>query len=140
MFNLVGFGEGDEVVLPGLRMRLVSIEGFERMADVPAKFDLTLYGREEAPAIRLVLEYNADLLEHGTAERMLDRLRVVLASMAADPDLGVRAFGADPGRGGVFERGPGRGVVRRAVHPPDVRGAGGADAGCGWRWSARGRR
>ncbi len=36
--------------------------------------------------------------------------------------------------------GPAAALGRRAVPPPGVRGAGGADAGCGWRWSVRGRR
>ena len=92
MFNMVGFGEGDEISVPRLRMRLLSLERLEGMTEVPAKFDLTLYAREESPEVRLVLEYGADLFEAATARRMLDHLRVLFEAMCEDPDRPARTL------------------------------------------------
>ena len=54
-----------------------------------AKFDLTLSIHErrgdEAGALRGTLEYNADLFDHATAERMAAHWRTLLAAAAVDP-------------------------------------------------------
>ncbi|TCP59321.1 amino acid adenylation domain-containing protein [Tumebacillus sp. BK434] len=51
-----------------------------------AQFDLTLYALEEASALKLTLEYNADLFDRATAERMAGHLQVLAASLFSLPD------------------------------------------------------
>ncbi len=49
-----------------------------------AKFDLTLTAAETAAGLRLFLEYDRDLFDATTAERLLGHYRTVLAAVAAD--------------------------------------------------------
>ena len=51
-----------------------------------AKFDLWLSLRETAEGLKAELEYDAALFEPATAVRMLEHFRVLLESVAADPD------------------------------------------------------
>ncbi|MBW8738466.1 MAG: amino acid adenylation domain-containing protein, partial [Streptomyces turgidiscabies] len=83
---------GAEPVLPGLRVRT------EAVRTATAKFDLTLEVDERhdpdsgRPAgIGLALEYAADLFDAATAQRLLDRLTVLLDVVAADPAAPIAA-------------------------------------------------
>jgi len=55
-----------------------------------AKFDLTLIVREQAANFSLILEYNTDLFERATGERMGKRLEVLLRAIATRTQLPVR--------------------------------------------------
>jgi len=51
-----------------------------------SKFDLTFWvGEQPDGELESALEYSSELYERGTAERLLERLRVVLASAAGNP-------------------------------------------------------
>jgi len=51
-----------------------------------AKFDLTMFMQEENGRLRGALEYNTDLFNRTTIERMVGHFRNLLAAMVADPD------------------------------------------------------
>ncbi|MFJ8942648.1 amino acid adenylation domain-containing protein [Streptomyces sp. NPDC102395] len=77
---------GGAPVLPGLRVRT------EPVRTATAKFDLTLEvderhdpGDGRPTGIGLALEHAADLFDTATAQRLLDRLTVLLDAVAADP-------------------------------------------------------
>ncbi len=73
--------EGARVELGGLTLESV------RLAERRAQFDLTLFAAEEAGGgLRLSLEYNADLFDDGTAERMLGHFQTLLAGAVAAPE------------------------------------------------------
>ncbi|MFF3847778.1 amino acid adenylation domain-containing protein [Streptomyces sp. NPDC002328] len=83
---------GGEPVLPGLRVRT------EAVRTATAKFDLTLevderhYPDSGLPAgIGLALEYAADLFDAATAQRLLDRLTLLLDAVAAHPAAPIAA-------------------------------------------------
>ncbi|NEN81344.1 non-ribosomal peptide synthetase/type I polyketide synthase [Paenibacillus elgii] len=73
--------------LPGLRLSPVGMQG------TSAKFDMTLYVEETESELSVVLEYRKDLFDAETAERLLERYRVLLAAAAADP---LRPIGTLP--------------------------------------------
>jgi amino acid adenylation domain-containing protein len=54
-----------------------------------AQFDLTLMAAESAGGVVASLEYNTDLYDRGTAERLLDRFRAVLAAVASRPSARI---------------------------------------------------
>ncbi|MCP3962378.1 MAG: amino acid adenylation domain-containing protein [bacterium] len=60
----------------------VSLEGVDSHT---AKFDLTLYLVQGA-RLTGFLEYNSDLFERGSAERLVEHLNVLLEAVVADPD------------------------------------------------------
>ncbi|WP_329214365.1 amino acid adenylation domain-containing protein [Streptomyces sp. NBC_01485] len=83
---------GGAPVLPGLRART------EPVRTATAKFDLTLEVEERhdtdggRPAgIGLALEYAADLFDAATAQRLLDRLALLLDAVAAAPAAPIAA-------------------------------------------------
>jgi amino acid adenylation domain-containing protein len=55
-------------------------------ATATAKFDLTFQASESADGINCWLEYNTDLFERATIERMRGHLEVLLAGIVAGPD------------------------------------------------------
>jgi amino acid adenylation domain-containing protein len=55
-----------------------------------SKYDLFLNVEDDSAGLRLGLEYDADLFDAGTADRLLDSYEVVLASVAHQPDQRVR--------------------------------------------------
>jgi amino acid adenylation domain-containing protein/FkbH-like protein len=65
--------------LPGIR---VSSEPQERHT---SKFDLTLFMTAEGEVLRAELEYNTDLFDPTTIERMLRNFRTLLEGIVADP-------------------------------------------------------
>jgi amino acid adenylation domain-containing protein len=82
LFQVALAAQGDPVktlTMPGL-----SLSSFE-VGTTAAKFDLSLLFNE-ADAIAGVLEYNADLFDAATAERLLAHLGVLLESVVGDPD------------------------------------------------------
>jgi amino acid adenylation domain-containing protein len=68
---------------PGLELAPLEVES------VAAKFDLTLSVTETAAGLRAVLEYDTDLFDPSTADRLLGHLRTLLASAVAAPDAPV---------------------------------------------------
>ncbi|MFP2932904.1 condensation domain-containing protein [Pyxidicoccus sp. 3LG] len=66
--------------LPGLTVRSVEL------SDQAAKFDLTLAFTEEPEGFRGALEYDAELFEPATAERLLVHLHHFVAAMVARPE------------------------------------------------------
>ncbi|MEW5926797.1 MAG: amino acid adenylation domain-containing protein, partial [Gemmatimonadota bacterium] len=83
-------------------LNLLNLDGEEAAAGLPdaegeslseraalAKYDLTLYAREERGEIRLVLVYAAELFEDARMEEALRQLATLLGAVAADPELRV---------------------------------------------------
>ncbi|HYU30924.1 MAG TPA: amino acid adenylation domain-containing protein [Thermoanaerobaculia bacterium] len=68
-----------DVRTPALTLSPVPVEG--RMA----KFDLTLTAADGPDGFSATLEYNTDLFDGSTAERLLARFEVLLAAAAAEP-------------------------------------------------------
>ncbi|HYG81326.1 MAG TPA: amino acid adenylation domain-containing protein, partial [Pyrinomonadaceae bacterium] len=64
---------------PGLEVTPVKV------GNRTAKFDLTLTAAEGEAGLALSMEYSSDLFEEPTVGRLLDSLKVLLASIAADP-------------------------------------------------------
>ena len=84
MFN---FLEGaPDPGLPGLATRFATLDLLAAQERIETKFDLTLNAWSDGPRVGLLLEYNADLFDAGTARRMLEHLRIVLEGMGAGPD------------------------------------------------------
>jgi len=78
MFNLMNL-PSDELRLDGLRTRRLPVDA--RAAQV----DLALYVYEVNDRLDCRLEYNTDLFEERTVERMLGHFEVLLEAFAADP-------------------------------------------------------
>ncbi|HYG08482.1 MAG TPA: amino acid adenylation domain-containing protein, partial [Pyrinomonadaceae bacterium] len=66
--------------MPELRLSPVVADGSPSMS----KFDLTLEIQEAGASLDAALEYNTDLFEKATIERMTERFRMLLASIVAD--------------------------------------------------------
>ncbi len=78
------------VVLQNALVRSREVDGL-RIAehDLPrpsARFDLVVEFLPRDDSLSLVIEYNTDLFDPGTVERMAGHLQVLLAGIAADPD------------------------------------------------------
>lgn len=54
-----------------------------------AKFDLTLFTLSERDHLEFLVEYNTELFNSATVERLLEDLEVVLDSAVAEPDLPI---------------------------------------------------
>jgi len=72
-----------ELALPGLRLQLADTGG------TAAKFDLALTMTERAGTLEASLEYDVDLFERGTIERMAAHFTRLLDAIVADPDCPV---------------------------------------------------
>ena len=72
--------------LPGLAVRPLARGALETGT---AKFDLTLLVREDQDRLGTVLQFNTDLFDAPTAERLLGHLEILLAGIAADPQARV---------------------------------------------------
>ncbi|HYO56996.1 non-ribosomal peptide synthetase, partial [Archangium sp.] len=72
-----------ERALPGLTLRPLPVEGRT------AKFDFTLYVTDGEQGLETGLEYNTDLFEATTAERMLGHLEVLLRAAIVQPEQRV---------------------------------------------------
>ncbi len=75
-----------ELGLPGLAVTR------EPLDVAQAKFDLSLLFAENSGRVDGVLEYNADLFDHATAELLAARLLLVLEAVAADPGRPVSSI------------------------------------------------
>jgi amino acid adenylation domain-containing protein len=85
MFELNSQETGN-LALPGVQA------GYDELERRAAKFDLTLSLEETAGgALEGALEYVTDLFDRDTAERMMERFRLLLDAMAADPDARLSA-------------------------------------------------
>ncbi|MEU1394771.1 amino acid adenylation domain-containing protein [Micromonospora zamorensis] len=81
MFNLLNLPDRRDLGTAGLRMVQFAVEpGI-------AQQDLALYAYEVTEGLRFRLEYNTDLFDAATAERMMGHLETLLASAVADPDV-----------------------------------------------------
>ena len=70
---------------PALKFEGLSVSP-ERLNSETVKFDLTLTMHEEAEALRASLQYNTDLFDAATIERMLGHFQVLLKGIIADPN------------------------------------------------------
>ena len=68
-----------EIQTPGLKLVPMEVEA------VAAKFDLTLFATETGDGLALRLEYDADLFDAATIDRMLAHYRGLLESAVEDP-------------------------------------------------------
>jgi amino acid adenylation domain-containing protein len=72
---------GTRIALGGLELESV------RLAERRAQLDLSLFAAADGEGgVRLALEFNADLFDGGTAERMLGHLRTLVEGALAAPD------------------------------------------------------
>jgi amino acid adenylation domain-containing protein len=69
--------------LPGMTVDVIA------MPSTTAKFDLTLALADGAGGIKGVLEYNRDLFDQATMERMIGHFQALLAGALADPTIRV---------------------------------------------------
>jgi amino acid adenylation domain-containing protein len=69
-----------EVPLGELKLQLFNVNSST------AKFDLTLGVVEDGGSFKASLEYNTDLFEPDTAQRMIDHYQTLLAGIVAEPD------------------------------------------------------
>src|SRR6185369_4764490 len=74
----------ETVELPGLKLSPLS------SGTKTAKFDLTLFVTETIDGLLLSLEYNTDLFEAATMDRMLGHFQTTLDSVVADPQQRIR--------------------------------------------------
>ena len=71
---------GEEFELPGLRLTRVELK------DVTAKFDLMIVMESSKENLTGSIEYNSDLFEHSTIQRMSRHFVNLLDSIVANPD------------------------------------------------------
>ncbi len=69
----------EEIDLPGLQASPVHVD------PGVSKFDLTLFAQESDGGLSVGLEYNSDLFDKGTADRLLGHFHKLLESIAGDP-------------------------------------------------------
>ena len=69
-----------ELQLPGLQLTSLETD------NATAKFDLTLMFEEDGAELKGLLEYNADLFEPDTIQRLAKHLQVLLEAIACQPD------------------------------------------------------
>ena len=69
--------------LPGLRLSQLEVES------ATAKFDLTMSMMETERGLRATIEYNTDLFEAETIERMMGHFENILEAVVADPEQRV---------------------------------------------------
>ena len=86
MFALQNVRAGAPLDLPGLKLSPVGVS--ERVA----KFDLTLFTRETNGAIDGYFEFNTDLFDASTIERMIQHLQVLLEDAVTRPEARVSSL------------------------------------------------
>ncbi len=117
---------------PGLRLGSCAVEAL-RIRDDIAQHELTMVARLVDGSLRGVLEYNADLFERATVERMARRFETLVKSLVAAPEAPIGLAKMVPGEeraelmalgaGRVVERGRQRVdelVTARAAERPDA--------------------
>ncbi len=83
MFLLLEPAEGQAMDFCGLSLEPLEVDSGT------AKFELTLFAREEKGELGATLEYNTDLFESATVRRMLGHLQTLLEGIVDDPDLPI---------------------------------------------------
>ena len=83
MFQLQNVPMG-ELALPGLTISPLEMERFT------SRFDLFLPMVETENGLEGDLEYNTDIFERSTIQRMIEHFRLLLEGVAANPDQGIR--------------------------------------------------
>jgi hypothetical protein len=91
-FNLLNFAD-DRIRLPGLTEEYVSPAGVWSQPDESwSQFDLTLYARERAEQLDLIVVYSTDLFEQATITRMLRQFEALLGNAVAQPHKAISAL------------------------------------------------
>nr|QEO73903.1 condensation domain-containing protein [uncultured bacterium] len=80
---------GDGLELPGLRAEYVPFRISSAKFDLVFSFTEHLGADEDAGSLACRLEFATELFDHGTAERIGDRLRRFVAALAAAPEIPV---------------------------------------------------
>ena len=70
----------EPIVIPGLTLTPIEVENHT------AKFDLTIVAQDSSEGLVVHLEYNRDVFDAATAERMLGHLETLLEAVANNPD------------------------------------------------------
>ncbi len=78
--------DGAQLVIDDLQLESVALGG------QPAQFDLTLMMAETEDGLGASLQYNTDLFERETIERILDHFESLLSGIVASPDQPVSAY------------------------------------------------
>lgn len=86
LINMSSFGDDRTMELPG-----ITVEPRE-LPDSTAKFDLTLYAKEEGGAIRLALAYNAHLFTPARMTELLDQYQALLRQIVEMPERHLSHF------------------------------------------------
>ena len=71
---------------PDLEAAELTLEPWKNVGETIAKFDLTLWITEEPRYLRAALEYNTDLFDRETIERMLGHFQHLLEAVTSDAD------------------------------------------------------
>ena len=74
-----------------LRLHGLNVEGLG-FTEVEARFDLNFYFADIGKQLRLDLVYNSDLFEASTIERMVDRFKILIEAIVANPDQKLGAL------------------------------------------------
>ena len=74
----------EAIELPGLRLSALDL------GNETAKWDLTLFVNEAEKGLAISLEYNTDLFDASTIEKMLEHYVYILSSVTADPDQPIK--------------------------------------------------
>jgi amino acid adenylation domain-containing protein len=80
MFALLQNAPLEALRLPGITLSPLAV------ATGTAKFDLLLFAEDTEHGLRMALEYNTDLFDAATIERMLENFRTLLTSIADDTE------------------------------------------------------
>ena len=75
--------------LPGLKLEPYKV------VDEQSAFDLTFFTRETEVGIAGWLEYNSDLFNAATINRMLERFQLLLSEIAANPDQPIESYSTE---------------------------------------------
>jgi len=73
----------DDLRLPGVRLEEIEVEAGTSM------FDMTLKLRERSGLLEGELEFNTDLFDHATIDRLIGHYQLILDGMRNDPDCAV---------------------------------------------------
>ncbi len=87
IFFVMQSGYETALILDGVMVKPVE---FERTT---AKFDLTLFVRNDADCLTCTFEYNSDLFDASTIERMLGHFETLLHAVACEPDRPIAHVG-----------------------------------------------
>jgi amino acid adenylation domain-containing protein len=84
MFALQNVPVEEKKIAAGL-----AVERFSAGESTTSKFEISLFALERPDGLRLVFEYNTDLFDRATIERMAQHFQTLLEGIVADPDLPI---------------------------------------------------